>query len=342
MERKAGNVIKVKSMITTVDAHVEGEAIRLVTGGVPYIPGKTMVEKNAFAQKTLDYLRTSLNYEPRGHNAMFTGILTPPVTENASYGILFASQIGYANMCGHASMGIAAIAVETGIVEPKEPVTEIAFDTPAGTAHARVNIEGGRIKSVTIQNVPSFLYKTVRVKLPGLGDLYVDVVYGGNFFAIVQMQDIGIKPHVDDIQRAAGLLTQIKEDVEQQVNIQHPELGSIKGIRLFLLNDKPRNPKADILNIACTSYGTCIGRSPSGTATSAKMAALYSKGQLGLGETFITESIIGSLFYGKLVKELSVGSFKAVLPEVTGRVFITGRHNFVIDEDDPFKYGFQI
>ena len=329
-------------MITTVDAHVEGEPIRLVIGGVPNIPGKTMVEKNQFAQQNLDYLRTSLNYEPRGHGAMFTSILTPPVTDDAAFGILFASQLGYGNMCGHATMGVATIAVEMGIVEPKEPVTEITLDTPAGTVHTRVNVENGRAKSVTLQNVPSFLYKTVLVSIPGLGELPVDIAYGGNFFAIVQVKDIGIKAQADDVLRAAGILTQIKESIEQQVDIQHPELDSIKGIRLILLNDKPSNPKANILNISCTSHGTSIGRAPSGTATSAKMAALYAKGQLSLGETFVAESIIGSLFYGKLVREVSVGSFKAVLPEVTGSAFITGMHNFVMDEDDPFKYGFEL
>jgi proline racemase len=329
-------------MITAFEAHVEGEPIRLVTGGIPNIPGKTMVEKTEFARQNLDYLRTALNYEPRGHADMFTCILTPPVSHESAFGILFASQLGYGNMCGHALIGISTILVEMGLVEPKEPVTEIAFDTPVGTVRARVNVARGRAKNVTFQGAPSFLYKSIVTDIPGLGRLPVDIAFGGNFFAIVEAKDIELKLRANDILAATGILTQIKESVEKQVAIQHPELDFIEGIRVILLNDKPNNPNANMLNIAVASNGTSLSRSPCGTGTCAEMAALYTKGQLSLGETFVTESLIGSLFYGKLIKEVSVGGLEAVLPEVTGSAFVTGVHNFLLDEDDPFKYGFVV
>lgn len=329
-------------MITTVDGHTEGEPVRLIIGGIPHIPGSTMVEKRDFFRQNLDYLRTALCFEPRGHRTMFSCVLTPPVTNDAAFGVIFMGSTTYPDMCGHGSMGVATIVVEMGIVEPREPVTEVVIDTPGGTVHTKVNIENGKPRSVTLRNVPSFLYKTMLVDIPGLKQLRVDVAYGGNFFAIVQAKDIGIRPNADDIAAASDLLRQIKESIEQQAEIKHPELDFVRGISGFVINDRPSNPKANVKNIACPSHGRYVDRSPCGTGTCAKMAALYAKGELGLGETYVTESIIGSLFWGKLIEKATVGDFTAVLPEVTGRAFITGIHNFVIDEDDPFKYGFQI
>ena len=333
--------MKFKRWLTTIDAHTEGEPVRLVTGGIPNIPGKTMSEKKDFVSQNLDHLRSALCDEPRGHEAMVVLIMTPPVTDDAAFGVLFMlSPKQYPDMCVHCSIGVATIAVEMGIVEPKEPVTEVVFDTPAGTIHARVNVENGNARSVTIENVPSFLYKTALIRVPGLGELPVDIAFGGNFFGIVEARDIGVKPRADDIARAEDLLIQITESINQQVESQHPELDFIRGVHLLIINDKPRNPKANILNIECR--GRRMDRSPCGTGTSAKMATLWTKGELGLGETYVSESIIGSLFYGKLTKEVRVGNFKAVVPEITGRAFITGIHNFVINEDDPFKYGFRL
>jgi proline racemase len=335
--------VKFERWLTTIDAHTGGEAVRCVIGGIPNIPGKTMSEKRDFVSRNLDHLRTALCDEPRGHEAMFVLMMTPAVTNDAAFGVLFMmSPKEYPDMCGHGSIGVATIAVETGIVEVKEPVTEVVFDTPGGTVHARVNVENGKVKSTTIQNVPSFLYKTALIKIRSLGELPVDIAFGGNFYGIIEARDIGIKAEPDDIARAEDLLTQIKESINQQVDIRHPELDFINGLQMLIINDKPRNPKANILNIATLCHGKSMDRSPCGTGTSAKMATLWAKGQLGLRETYVTESIIGSLFYGELSKEVRVGNFKAVIPEITGRAFITGTHNFVIDQDDPFKYGFRL
>ena len=336
--------MKFKKLITTVDAHTEGEPVRLVTGGIPNIPGKTMAEKRDFFAANLDHLRCALHDEPRGHDNMFILVMTPPVTDNADFGIIFMMGPGkrYPNMCGHGSMGVATIAVEMGMVEVKEPVTEVVIDTPSGTVPIRVNVENGKAKSATIRNVPCFLYKTEVVNVPGLGELPVDISFGGNFFtAFVEAKDIGVEPVANAITRAEDLFTKIKESINQQVEIQHPEMDFIRGVNLCILNDRPRNPKANVLNIAYTGE-KIMDRSPCGTGTSAKMAVLYGKGELGLGETYVTESIIGSLFYGKLIKEVKVGDFKAVIPEITGRAFIMGMHTFVLDEDDPFKHGFKL
>jgi len=329
-----------KRLLTTIDAHVGGKAVRLITGGIPNIPGKTMVEKRAFFSENLDHLRSALDDEPRGHESMFVVAMTPPVTDDAAFGVLFMPSKSYPSMCGHSSIGVATMAVEMGVVEPKEPVTEVVFDTPAGTIRARVNVENGEAKSATIQNVPSFLYKSVLIKVPSLGELPVDIAYGGDLYGIVEASDIGVKPNPDDLARAEDLRTEIRDSINQQVEIKHPELDFVNTIHSLLINDKPRNPKANVLNISDQCRSRKIDRSACGTGTSAKMATLWARGELKLGETYVTESIIGTLFYGKLIKEVRVGNLKAVIPEITGTAFITGIHTFVLDEDDPFRYGF--
>jgi len=340
--RQKGNSVKFKRLLTTVDSHTEGEPTRLVTGGIPNIPGKTIAEKTEFFIKNLDYLRNALCDEPRGHANMFTAILTSPVTGEADFGVVTMYPGGYEGMCGHGAMGIATTVVEMGIVEPKEPVTEVVFDTLGGTIHARVNVENGKAKSVTIRNVPSFLYKTAVVKVPDLGEVPVDIAYGGNWYGIVEAKHLGIRTDVGSIQKSLSLISQVVESINQQVEIKHPELDYIRTeVKELLINDKPRNPKANVINIS-TGITGLIDRSACGTGTSAKMATLYVRGEVGLGETYVTESAIGSLFYGKLIKEVNVGGLQAAIPEVTGRVFITGIHNFVLDEDDPFKYGFKL
>jgi len=333
-----------KRFITTIDGHTEGEIFRVVTSGMPNIRGKTMVEKRDFVSQNLNHLCSALCDEPRGHKSMFVAILTPPVSNNADVGVLFTQPPEcYPDMCGHALIGIATLAAEMGIIEPKEPVTEVVFDVPAGTIHARVNVERGKAKSATIQNVPSFLYKTTLIKVPSLGELPVDIAFGGNFFGIVEARDIGIEPKPDDIiqAQARGLFKEIMDSINQQVEVQHPQSPLIKGILEVLISDKPRNPKANTINIAISGDGG-MDRSPCGSGTSAKIASLWTKGELNLEETYVTESIIGSLFYAKLIREVRVGNFKAVVPEITGRAFIIGSHTFVIDEDDPFKYGFRL
>jgi len=336
--------MRFKKLITTVDSHTEGQSTRVVIGGLPNLPGKTMAEKRDFMKQNLDHLRTAILHEPRGVMSSFGCIMTPPVTEGAAFGIIWMemgeeAEMRYIDMCGHGTIGVAATAVEMGIVEPKEPVTEIAYDTPAGLVHARVNVENGRAKSVTVQNVPSFLYKTEVIKVPDLGKLQVDIAFGGNNYAIVEAKDLGIKTSSADVKRAQYLITRVLTSINEQTKIQHPEKAYIKGVLALLINDKPSHPEATVKNIYVDEVGN-IDRSPCGTGTSARMAARYAKGELDLGETFVTESIIGTVYYGKLIKEVSVAGFRAAVPEVTGRAFITGISQFMIDEDDPFKYGF--
>ncbi len=339
--------MRFKNLITAIDSHTEGQFTRMVISGFPNIPGKTMVGKRDFVKQNLNHLRTAILQEPRGAISSFGCVMTPPVTDEAAFGIIWmeagmGTENIYIDMCGHGTMGVATTAVEMGLVPVEEPITEIPIDTPAGLVRAKVKVENGRAKSVTIQNIPSFLYRTQVVNVPGLGELSVDIAFGGNNYAIVEAKDLGIATNITEIRRARDLIEQIQEALKEQVDVQHPEKPFIKGIFSTLLSDEPANPSATVKNIFVHADKSTVGvdRSPCGTGTSARMAAKYAKGELALGQTFVAESILGTLYYGKLIEEVKVGNFNAVVPEITGRAFVTGIHHFMIDEDDPFKYGF--
>ncbi len=243
-------------------------------------------------------------------------------------------------MCGHGTIAICTVLVETGIVEPKEPVTEIVLDTPAGVVRTKVAVKDGLAESVTIENVPSFLYKSdVEVDVPDLGHVKVDVAYGGNFYAILPAESVGLTIAPEHANAIMSYGTKIWRAVNEQVEIHHPEKPEINCVNYTEFSAPAAHPKATMKNaVAVPPWG--IDRSPCGTGTSAKMATLYAKGQLGLNEEFVHESIIGSLFYGRLIKEARVGEYKAVVPTITGSANIMGIHQFVLDPRDPFPAGF--
>lgn len=339
--------MKFEKMITTIDSHTEGQFTRMVVSGFPNIPGKTMAQKKEFVKQNLNHLRTALLQEPRGGISSFGCIMTSPVTEKADFGIVWmeagtGTDNIYIDMCGHGTIGVATTAVEIGLVPVKEPTTEIAIDTPAGLVRAKVKVENGRAKGVAIQNVPSFLYKTQIVTVPSLGELSVDVAYGGNNYAIIAAKDLGITANIDEIRRAGALIEQVEQSLKKQVRIQHPEKPFIRGVFAILLDDKPSNIESTVKNVCVHTEGGMFGidRSPCGTGTSARMAARYAQGRLKPGETFVSESILGTVYYGNIIDEVRVADFKAIVPEITGRAFVTGIHHFTLDEDDPFKYGF--
>jgi proline racemase len=327
-------------LIIAVDSHTMGEPTRVVVGGIPHIPGKTMAEKKEYLEKNMDHIRTALMYEPRGHRDMFGSIITAPVNQEADFGIIFMDGGGYLNMCGHGSIGAVTVAIETGMVKAVTPVTHVKLDTPAGLVEARAKVEDNVVKSVTVRNVPAFLYEAdVKIDVPELGQITTDIAFGGSFFAIVDAKQLGIKiepSNVDDLIKA-GMA--IKRAANKQIKVQHPEKEHIKTIDLVEIYDDTENPNAHLKNVVIFGDGQA-DRSPCGTGTCAKMATLYAKGKLDLGQDFLYESIIGTVFKGRLIGATKVGPFDAVIPEITGNAYITGFNQFVIDPDDPVKYGF--
>jgi len=317
-----------------------GEPTRIITGGIPNIKGNTMAEKKQYLIDEMDYLRTALMNEPRGHRDMFGSIITQPCSQEADFGIIFMDGGGYLNMCGHGSIGAATVAVETGIVKAKEPVTDVIMDTPAGLIKAQVKVSGEKVEEVSIVNVPSFLYKEgVTVDVPGLGKLTLDISFGGSFFALVDAKNLGIDILPKNVTELMQLALKIRDCVNQQVEMRHPYLSHIKTCDLVEIYGEPTHPDADYKNVVIFGDGQ-VDRSPCGTGTSAKMAALYAKGKLKEGEPFVYESILGTLFKGKILGITKAGDFDAVTPEITGSAYITGFNTFIIDDRDPVKYGF--
>lgn len=279
-------------------------------------------------------------HEPRGHNDMFGSIITTPTLPEADLGIIFMDGGGYLNMCGHGTIGAATIAVETGMVEFTEPITNIIFDSPAGLVRTKVRVVNGKAKEVSVVNVPSFLYKKdVQVDVPEIGKVTFDISFGGSFFAIVKDSELGVAIDPKNTNIIIERAMELRNIINKEIEVKHPTHPHIKTVDLVEVYGNPKSDGADYQNVVIFGSGQA-DRSPCGTGTSAKMAALYAKGELGINEPFTYESIINTKFKGRILEETTVGEFKAVIPEITGSAFITGFNHLVIDEEDPVAYGF--
>jgi len=333
--------MKLQRIITAVDSHTEGQPTRVVVGGIPPIPGSTMLEKVRYLYENRDELRTFLVHEPRGHSDMIAALITEPVSEGADFGVMYLNQGGYDTMCGHGTIGVATVLVETGLVEAREPETEIVLDAPAGVVRVKVAVRDGLVKSVTLRNVPCFVHQLdYETEVPTLGRLKMDIAFGGDlFFAYLPAASVGLelKPEWRGEIISTGM--KIWDTVSQQLQPQHPEKPQLKGLTGVMFTGDATNPKATQKNALVASPGL-MDRSPCGTGTSGRMACLHARGELGLNEDFIHESIIGSLFYGRLVEETKVGPCDAVVPTITGRAWTMGIQQFVLDPEDPFPAGF--
>lgn len=325
--------------LKTIDSHTEGECTRICYDGFPNLSGETMMEKKNYLVEHYDYLRTALMLEPRGHRDMFGALLTEAVNEEADFGVIFMDSGSCLNMCGHGSIGTASMLVETGLVDVKEPYTEVVLDAPSGIIRTRVHVVDGEAVDVSILNVPSFLYKEDEIiDMPGYGEIIFDISFGGSFFAIVNAEKIGLRLEIDNIEEITSLGMQLLKRINGEIKVKHPYLD-IDTVDLVEFYSQTDNPKADMKN--CVIFGDAqADRSPCGTGTSAKLATLYAKGELGVNEKFVYESITGSLFIGEIVNEVEIAGRKAIIPQITGSAWITGLNQWIIDEQDPHKYGF--
>jgi len=335
-----------ENVFSVIDSHTAGEPARVIVDGLPDIPGATMAEKKAYIEEYYDHYRTALMFEPRGHNDMFGAFILPTTTSEADLGLVFMDGGGYLNMCGHNAIAAVAIALEVGIVERKEEGTTetVVLETPAGLVRALATYDdcGKRIKEVSFDNVASFLYKeNQKIKVPDVGEITLDISFGGSFFAILHAGELGLKIIPDNASKILEVCLKIRAAVNEQIKVQHPTLPHIKSVELVELYDEPTHEEATYKNVVVFGEGQ-VDRSPCGTGTSAKMAALHAKGELKLGETFVYESILGTLFRGEIVKETQVAGIQAVIPKITGSSYITGFTNFVLDKEDPVKNGFKL
>jgi len=327
--------------LAAVDSHTEGMPTRVITGGVGPIPGATMLERKLHFEAELDDLRLLLMREPRGHAAMSGAILQPPTRADADWGVLFIEVSGCLPMCGHGAIGVATVLVETGMVVVSEPETIVRLDTPAGLVEARVAVDAGRARSVTLRNVPSFLHaRDVTVDVPGLGSVRYDMAFGGNFYALLPAAGVGLE--VDSAQAQAlierGL--QIGAAIEAADPPVHPEDPRIAGCRHVIFH-APGRDGADA-RAATSIHPGWLDRSPCGTGTSARLAQLHARGELAVGERFVNESVIGTRFTGRIAAEATVGGRPAIVPEITGRAWVTAMGQYLLDADDPFPAGFTL
>lgn len=326
-------------VIQTIDCHAAGEPLRIVTGGLPPIPGATILERRRHARAHLDDLRRFLMWEPRGHQDMYGCLLTPPVSADAHGGVLFMHNEGWSTMCGHGVIGLATVLIETGQVAAAEPETAVALDTPAGVVRARARVVGGRAQEVTFRNVPSFVYGRSTVAVPGLGAIAVTVAYGGAFYALVDGPASGLGETPGPLARLVDASAAIAAAVAEAADVVHPLEPEIRGIYGVVTSWPPRRPGADRTSLTVFADRE-VDRSPCGTCTSALMAAEWAAGRLPPGVPFVNESLTGTRFTGRLVEAARVGEHPAVVPEVSGRAWITGYHTFVLDPDDPLPDGF--
>lgn len=314
---------------------------RVITGGVGVLPGATMAERRLRFMAERDDLRTLLMREPRGHSSMSGAILQPPTRPDADWGVLYIEVSGCLPMCGHGTMGAATVLVETGMVAVTEPETVVRLDTPAGLVIARVRVENGQALAVTVENVPSYTHGLDQVvEVPGYGAISYDIAYGGNFYAFVKLADLGLP--LDRQQRAplldAGLA--IMAAINDQNPVVHPEQPEIAVCHHVYLEAPDSTPLHG--RHAMAIHPGWFDRSPCGTGTSARLAVLHARGLVDVGQEIVNESFIGSTFAARILSETTVGGRPAIVPSVTGRAWVTGTANYLLDPTDPFPAGFEL
>ena len=331
--------MRTRKVFHAVDSHTEGMPTRVITGGIGVLPGATMNDKRLHVMNERDDLRTLLMFEPRGHASMSGAILQPSTRPDCDWGVVYIEVSGCLPMCGHGTIGTATVLVETGMVEVTEPITTIRLDVPAGVVEAQVHVEDGRAKAVTIRNVPSYVVGLDRtVHVPGVGEVQYDLAFGGNFYAIVPIERLGIPFERSEKQRMLDVALAMMDAINEADMPVHPENAAIRECHHVYL--EAPGSTAQHSRHAMAIHPGWFDRSPCGTGTSARMAQLHARGQLAMDTDFVNESFIGTQFIGRLVKETTVAGIPAVVPTITGRAWVTGTAQYMLDPDDPFPAGF--
>ena len=326
--------------LNAVDTHTEGEPTRIITGGVGHLAGATISEKRDSFRRRLDHLRTALLHEPRGHRDMFGCMLTEPAGSDAEFGMFFMDGGGYQDMCGHATIGVSTALVELGMAPGEGPRRRIRFETPAGPVESAVAVEDGRAVSVTFRGVPSFAaHLDAPLAVPGIGDLNVDVAYGGNWFVYVDAGELGLEVSLRNIREVVDLGMRAREAANRTLPVRHPEIPGSDHINIATVLARPEDPAATYRNVHVFGPGQ-FDRSPGGTGNCARLVVLHRKGELGPDRSVRIESVTGGMFVARMLGETRVGDRQAVVPEITGSAHVTGFHQFPLDPRDRLIHGF--
>ena len=332
--------MKARKMFRTIETHTLGHPTRNVVSGFRHIPGKTMAEKFTYMKENEDWFRKVLAYEPRGSEIMSCTLITEPCTPGTDVGVLYFEASCWLPMCGHDTMGVAVALIEAGLVDVKEPMTTIKLDTAAGVITVEARVENGTVEEVSFLNAPALvLSRNVEVDTRDFGKLTLDISWGGNVYAILPADRIGLTIEPHNSSKLVEAAQSIARDINSQVTIRHPELPFVNCVTHVEFSGPPKNPEADIQNCV-VALPKVVDRSPCGTGTSAKAALLFEEGKLKAGDSFVHESIIGSLFKCEVVEETTVGGIRAVYPKITGNACIMGFATWILDPKDPFPEGF--
>jgi proline racemase len=346
--------LRLSGMVIAIDAHAGGEPGRVIVGGVLDVPGATMFEKKQYLQQHADHLRKRMLREPRGYPGLCCNLVLPPTRAEADAGFVIMEQTDYPPMSGSNTICVATVLLETGMLPMREPITELTLEAPAGLVRVQAECANGKVRSVTFRNVPAFAaLLDAQLEVPRLGTLSVDLAYGGMFYVIADATALGLRLLPEEGREIVRLGEMIKAAAREQLPIQHPDNAAIDSLSTALLSGPPHGPHADMRNAVVISTGDfdwqrpdtwtgALDRSACGTGTCAKMATLYARGQLRLGQPFRHESVLGTVFTGCLVEETRVGAYTAVVPTISGQAWITSISQYVLDAEDPFPEGFTV
>lgn len=352
--RRATRPARLAAAVEAVDAYAAGEPGRVIVGGVPDVPGATMFDKMTWLHAEGDDLRRRMLREPRGYPAANCNLILPSANPAADAGYVIMEQVEYPGMSGTNTICVATVLLETGMLPMTEPVTDLTLESPAGLIRVRADCAGGKVRAVTFRNVPSFAtHLDTPVEVPHLGTVVVDVAYGGMFYAIAEAEPLGFRLTPDEGRDIVRVSEMIKAAAAEQLPVAHPQQPGFAGITIAQLSGPPHDRANHGRNVVTVSTGKidwekpstwtgAIDRSPCGTGTSARMAVLHARGELGLDEDFRHEGILGTVFTGRLVEETRVGATSAVVPTITGSAWITGFASYVVDPEDPFPEGFTV
>jgi proline racemase len=341
-------------MLTAVDAHAGGEPGRVIVGGVLDVPGASMFEKRLYLEQHADHVRKRMLREPRGYPGLCCNLILPPTRPEADAGFVIMEQTDYPAMSGSNTICVATVLLETGMLPMREPVTEIVLEAPAGLIRVRAEVANGKVTSVTFRNVPAFVvHLDVPLDVPTLGTLTVDIAYGGMFYVIADAPSLGLRLVPEEGRQIVRIGEMIKAAAREQYPVAHPDNAADTGYSVAQLSAPADTPAADMRNAVVISTGAfdwdrpdtwtgVLDRSACGTGTCARMATLWARGRLGLGQPFRHAGILGTNFVGTLVEEARVGPYAAVVPTISGSAWITGIGQYVLDAEDPFPEGFTI
>ena len=331
---------KFPKKLYTIDSHTAGEPTRLIIGGLGPLPGKTMRDKRLYLMENFDNVRLQLTNEPRGHRDMLAALVTEPASADADFGLIYMDTRRYPFLCGHATIGAVTTLIEAGVVEAQEPFTTVTVDTPSGLMETKAHISGGRVESVSIRMVPSFVYRTGELlDVPDVGTITVDTVCVGGFFVMVSVNQPGMEIVGKNSRETIDLGMTLIDLANQQLSVRHPVRPEVTTVDVVEFYDSSNDHKGIGTNFVVYGEGH-LDRSPCGTGTAAKLTLLHRQSRIGVNQPFQNRSCLGSAFVGRIVEETRVGDLPAVVVEIRGSAHITGIHQFIVDPQDPFPQGF--